>query len=51
VLCCGHSRSFRDPGLTILSTWAGLWEKQLEALKAYVPDGDLAKATTPPGFR
>ena len=48
LICCGHSRSFRDPGLTVLTAWAGLWETQLEALKTYAPGGDLTAATTSP---
>ena len=51
LVCCGHSRSFRDPGQRILTAWAELWRKQVAILSHYVVDGDMARATRPWGGR
>ncbi len=50
LVCCGHSRSFRDPDGGIIRDWVELWQTQIAALKGYVPDGDLLRASTPPGY-
>ncbi len=46
----GHSHGFRDPDGSILRDFAEVWTEQEHALSAYVPDGDLLRATTPPGY-
>ncbi len=50
LICCGHSRSFRDPDGGIVRDWLALWEAQVDALRDYVPGGDLLRASTPPGY-
>ncbi len=50
LVCCGHSRSFRDPDGGIVRDWLALWEAQVAALRDYVPGGDLPRASTPPGY-
>jgi len=49
LICCGHSRSFRDPGQRILAAWADLWHKQTAILSHYVVDNNLSRATRPWG--
>lgn len=46
----GHSYCFRDPDGGILRDFADVWTAQERALADYVPNGDLLRATTPPGY-
>jgi len=46
----GHSHGFRDPDGSILRDFTDVWSEQELALAGYVPDGDLLRATTPPGY-
>ncbi len=46
----GHSYSFTDPDCSILRDFVAAAEELDAQLPAMVPDGDLLRATTPPGF-
>jgi glyoxylase-like metal-dependent hydrolase (beta-lactamase superfamily II) len=50
LVMTAHSHGFRDPDRSILRDLAAVWTEQEQALAAFVPDGDLIRATTPPGY-
>lgn len=50
LVVAGHSHAFKDPDGSIMRDFAEVWREQVKALADFVPDNDLLRATTPPGY-
>lgn len=50
IVICGHSRSFYDKDGSVLRDLEEAQAALERSLAAYVPDGDLWRATVPPGY-
>ena len=50
IVICGHSRSFYDGDGSILRDLEETQTELERSLADYVPDGDLRRATVPPGY-
>ena len=50
IVICGHSRSFYDRDGSVLRDLEEAQTALERSLAAYVPDGDLWRATVPPGY-